>query len=688
MYGRQPHSSRGDRLRGVRAVRAPALHAGAGDQARRHGRHPPARVAGRGRPVRGRERRRRERTPPARRRGRGLHRHTTVPPPLAGDGRAGGGQARDCREAAGHDRWPGRRIDRRFPAAGSAADRQPHATVQPPFRRRDPARPGPGAGCGATRGFSELRLGREPAGRALVLGPREKRGDLRRARGPLLRPVCRLARARAGRGGPGRCPAGDRDRGARPLDGPLRRRDPGQLLPRLPPGRADGPAGTPAGVRAGGGDPLGLGADQGPDSGGRGRVADPGPVRPVPRGPARRDRLLRRQGPRLPGAGQGVRRLPDHRDLIRGRPGEVAALRPAAPVRDGGPGRLDPGPQSPAGRDRSQRPRFSRHGLPCRRAGPSGGGRPLTVRRRSTRLLLRPGDVPPSRDDFEVVGVFNPGAVRAGDEVVLLVRVAERPRERRPGFTGLPRWDPVGGLTVDWVPEAELDPIDPRVVRRKADGLVRLTFTSHLRVVRCGDGRAVREITGFTFRPQAEVEEFGVEDPRITPLDGRFYFSYVSVSRHGPATALASTADFRTFDRHGVIFCPENKDVVLFPEKVGGGFAAIHRPVCGTPFPRPEMGVANSPALLHWGAHAPVSVSGGAWQSGGGGAGAPPLRVADGWLEIYHGNRHPARPGEVGTYYGGGAPPPLGGPAPGVPGATPPLFFPPAPLPGEGVGAP
>src|SRR6476620_4202293 len=135
----------------------------------------------------------------------------------------------------------------------------------------------------------------------------------------------------------------------------------------------------------------------------------------------------------------------------------------------------------------------------------------MTVRRLSTRLLLRPEDVPPSRDDFEVVGAFNSGAVRAADEVVLLVRVAERPRERRPGFTALARWDPVRGLTVDWVADVELEPIDPRVVRRKSDGLVRLTFTSHLRVVRCGDGRAVREITDVTFRPRAEVEEFGVE---------------------------------------------------------------------------------------------------------------------------------------------------------------------------------
>ena len=277
----------------------------------------------------------------------------------------------------------------------------------------------------------------------------------------------------------------------------------------------------------------------------------------------------------------------------------------------------------------------------------------MTVRRLSTKLLLRPEDVPASRPDFEVVGAFNPGAVRAGDEVVLLVRVAERPRERRPGFTGLPRWDPAAGLTVDWVPNAELEPVDPRVVRRKADGLVRLTFTSHLRVVRCGDGRTVREITDIAFRPQGEVEEFGVEDPRVTALNGRFYFTYVAVSRHGPATALASTADFRTFDRHGVIFCPENKDVVLFPEMVGGTFAALHRPVCGTPFTRPEMWVARSPDLLHWGAHAPLALSGGAWQSGRVGAGPPPLRVPDGFLAIYHGNSHPTRPGEVGTYYGG-----------------------------------
>ncbi len=277
----------------------------------------------------------------------------------------------------------------------------------------------------------------------------------------------------------------------------------------------------------------------------------------------------------------------------------------------------------------------------------------MIIPRLSTRLLLRPEDVPASREDFEVVGAFNPGAVWADDEVVLLVRVAERPRERRPGFTGLPRWDTAGGLTIDWVPDAELIAIDPRVVRRKSDGLVRLTFTSHLRVVRCGDGRAVREVTDTVFRPHGEGEEFGVEDPRMTPMNGRFYFTYVAVSRHGPATALASTSDFRTFDRYGIIFCPENKDVVLFPEMIAGAYAALHRPVCATPFTRPEMWVARSPDLTPWGAHTPLTLSDGEWQSGRVGAGPPPLRVPEGWLAIYHCNRHPTRPGEVGEYCGG-----------------------------------
>ena len=212
---------------------------------------------------------------------------------------------------------------------------------------------------------------------------------------------------------------------------------------------------------------------------------------------------------------------------------------------------------------------------------------------------------------------------------MLLVRVAERPRERRDGWIGLPRWDGAGGIVIDWARDDEVEWIDVRVVKLKASGLVRLTFTSHLRVARCGDGRSVREIGGPILLPDGACEAYGVEDPRITPWGDRYYITYVAVSRHGPATALASTADFCTFERHGVIFCPENKDVTLFPEQIGGAFAALHRPVCATPFTRPEMWIASSPDLLHWGRHRPVSIPSAEWQSGrvgGGASAASPLR--------------------------------------------------------------
>jgi predicted GH43/DUF377 family glycosyl hydrolase len=48
------------------------------------------------------------------------------------------------------------------------------------------------------------------------------------------------------------------------------------------------------------------------------------------------------------------------------------------------------------------------------------------VRRLFERLLLRPADFAPSRPDFEVIGAFNPAAVRVSNEVMLLVRVVER----------------------------------------------------------------------------------------------------------------------------------------------------------------------------------------------------------------------------------------------------------------------
>jgi len=275
------------------------------------------------------------------------------------------------------------------------------------------------------------------------------------------------------------------------------------------------------------------------------------------------------------------------------------------------------------------------------------------IQRLATHLLLRPEDVPASQEDWEVIGTFNPGAIRYGDHVVLLIRVAERPRERRAGWISLPRWSVEHGFMIDWMREEEWEYLDPRVVRRRADGLVRLTFVSHLRVAFSCDGKTIDRIGSPAILPEYMDEEYGIEDPRITALDGRYYITYVAVSRHGAATALASTTDFAQFDRHGVIFCPENKDVVLFPQRIDNDYVALHRPVGGTPFSPPQMWIARSPDLVHWGRHRYLYGGMRHFETGRVGAGTPPVLTDQGWLEIYHGNLRPSVAGQIGDYVGG-----------------------------------
>ncbi|MHC5157838.1 MAG: glycosidase, partial [Planctomycetota bacterium] len=54
----------------------------------------------------------------------------------------------------------------------------------------------------------------------------------------------------------------------------------------------------------------------------------------------------------------------------------------------------------------------------------------MLVERFPENPIITPADVPPSRDDYEVVGAFNPGATIFNDTILLLLRVAERPKDK------------------------------------------------------------------------------------------------------------------------------------------------------------------------------------------------------------------------------------------------------------------
>lgn len=273
--------------------------------------------------------------------------------------------------------------------------------------------------------------------------------------------------------------------------------------------------------------------------------------------------------------------------------------------------------------------------------------------RLSGSLLLQPTDIQPSGTDLEVIGVFNPAVSLVDGQLVILARVAERPVEKRIGWTALPYWSESGRVAVDWVRDEDLHAVDARVVAQKSSGHLRLTSISHFQLLRQATlGSGAWEPLG-SLLPEGPCEEYGIEDPRISKIDDTYWITYVAVSRYGAATALLSSTDLIAFQRQGIIFPSENKDVVLFPERIGGQYVALHRPNPNSHFSPPQIWLARSPDLLHWGQHEPLVSGAQAWEGDRIGSGTPPISTEQGWLTLYHGSAISNTAGLVGCYAAG-----------------------------------
>lgn len=251
--------------------------------------------------------------------------------------------------------------------------------------------------------------------------------------------------------------------------------------------------------------------------------------------------------------------------------------------------------------------------------------------------ILKPSDIRPAVEGMEVTCLLNPGAFRFAGRTWLLLRVAERPVQT-PGKTSFPVLDPRDGVKVLEFDnsDAKLDLTDPRVI--SYDGRDYLTTMSHLRLVSSEDGIRFSEPKGA--RPmfgEGALESYGIEDCRVTEIEGTYYLTYTQVSEHGVGVGLKSTRDWKSFRRHGMVLPPHNKDCALFPERIGGKYYALHRPSS------PELGgnyiwIAESPDLEHWGNHQCIAHTRvGHWDCARVGAGASPIKTERGWLEIYHG---------------------------------------------------
>jgi predicted GH43/DUF377 family glycosyl hydrolase len=276
-------------------------------------------------------------------------------------------------------------------------------------------------------------------------------------------------------------------------------------------------------------------------------------------------------------------------------------------------------------------------------------------------LIFRPDDVDLARSPLRrsiaeptyVLGAFNPGIMRLPNgNLLLMVRVAEAlaaPVEA--DYVRAIRWTPEGYV----LDRHHLDAVnmtDPRQfeMRSSKHRLLALTSLSWLLPVEITpDGRAIVAVHyDRAIEPATRYQEYGVEDARISLIDGTYYMTTCSVSAERHSTTLHTSRDGIDWRLEGIVLDHQNKDMLFFEGKVGGRFMALTRPLGEVYFAYPDdspfvggpsINFATSPDALHW---KPIEAPGiralkGSTSAMKVGGGSQPVLTPAGWMMIYHG---------------------------------------------------
>lgn len=213
------------------------------------------------------------------------------------------------------------------------------------------------------------------------------------------------------------------------------------------------------------------------------------------------------------------------------------------------------------------------------------------LKRYAGNPILTIDDLPPGTGYY----ILNPGAVRFKDEYLLLVDVFHRE----------------GGI-IFWL-------------ARSRDGY-NFKFDP-------------APVNWPVIPPETGWVENGVYDPRITQIGEDYYICYGSHNNAlGTRIALAKTRDFVKFEHVALTSEMNNRNGALFPEKIDGMYCRFERPFPGDEFSPCYMWMSFSKDLEFWGRHREsIKPRPCHWDHQKLGAGAPPIRIKEGWLEIYHG---------------------------------------------------
>jgi len=158
-------------------------------------------------------------------------------------------------------------------------------------------------------------------------------------------------------------------------------------------------------------------------------------------------------------------------------------------------------------------------------------------------------------------------------------------------------------------------------------------FISRIGYAVSSDGLVWNRLENPVLSPHQGRDDYrGVEDPRVTQLDGRFYMTYTAYGANRFFPMIARSENLIAWEDVGPLERAENKDHVLFPEKIGGRYAILHRR-------SPNIWIGFSDDLQTWTDHQVVMTprEDNDWDSVSIGSNGVPIKTKQGWLLFYHG---------------------------------------------------
>jgi len=227
------------------------------------------------------------------------------------------------------------------------------------------------------------------------------------------------------------------------------------------------------------------------------------------------------------------------------------------------------------------------------------------------RPILTKEDLP-----YEATLVFNAGVAKVGERYVMVFRNdygtdEQKYREEHQRFTSTSVGIAVSDNGIDgW-----------RVMERPI-----LDFN------RCSEPC---NLLGTEDRPYATR----LYDPRITVIEGEVYLCLAMDTHYGLRGCIAKLSD--DLERYEIISAsvPDNRNMVLFPEKIGGYYCRLERPfrAYGKNKDRYDIWISRSPDLRFWGESSLLLRADQVpFSNDKIGPAAPPVKTKYGWLTTFH----------------------------------------------------